>query len=154
MEQNRQRRMRFRIRGVSLVETLLALGVMGVLFSFATSTLTHAAAKAELRAAAESLQHSIRMAKSTARTLDTGVVMHLNSNQPNRQNSVTFSLADERPASGSKSLPHDLRLPTSVKLIADVRSVRFDRRGTVEGATPVLLVSAQDDSINQGLVIE
>jgi len=143
-----------RNRGISIIEALLALGVLGVFLSFASSSLSTAAARADLRAAAENMEYSAHMAKNAARQLETDVIMHLHSDSDESGNSVTFTYPARQPMSGSPPLLQDFQFPESVRLVSDMATVHFDSRGVVEVSTPILLVSKRDDDMNQVVVIE
>ena len=143
-----------RIRGLSMVEILLALGVLGVFLSFASTSLSGAAAKAELRAAVENLQLSVQMAKATARQFESEVVMHLDADPVSNRSSVSFTVSANGSGRLARDLLQDVQLPESITLVSDKKAIRFDRLGVVEKATPVLLVSNRDEDVNQGLLIE
>jgi len=145
---------RARSRGISIIEIMLVLGVVGVILSFASASISSAAAKAELRAAVENMELSVRMARNTARQLESDVIMHLNAGPGEERNSVTFTFPKSTSNQGAKSLLQDFQFPENIKLVSEQRTVHFDNRGIVEVSTPVLLVSVEDDDINQGLVIE
>lgn len=142
-------------RGIFVVDILIGLGVLLVVLAFASPSLSQATAKAELKAAVENMDLSVRMARSTARQLETDVVMHLENDPIDKQWSVTFSIPQENAQTGANSVLQDYQLPPGVRLESNVPSVRFDKRGMVESTTLLLmLVSNQDEDINERLVIE
>jgi prepilin-type N-terminal cleavage/methylation domain-containing protein len=141
-----------RSRGLSLVEILIALGVLVVLISFATPALTTATAKTDLRVAAENLEFSVRMARNTARQLETDVVMNLNTDPLKERHSVTFTF----PASKAKpsSQLQDFQFSPEIRMVSDKLFVRFDSKGMLDIPATVVLVSSRNDDFSQTLVIE
>jgi Tfp pilus assembly protein FimT len=141
-------------RGFGVLEILIGLGVLLVVLAFASPSLSQATAKAELKAAVENMDLSVRMARSTARQLETDVIMHLETNPLDKPCSVTFSIPQENARTGSNSVLQDYQFPPGVRLESNVRSVRFDKRGMVESTTLLMLVSNQNEDLNERLVIE
>ena len=145
---------RTRSRGISMVEILIALGILVVFLSFASTSISHVSSKAELRSAVENMEFSIRMARTTARQLDTGVVMHLNLDPVEKRNSVTFSFPTDELSPASNSLLQEFQFPPTIRLVSDVTSVNFDQRGMVPLPVKVMLVSNQNEDLNQLVVID
>ncbi len=143
-----------RSRGFSMIEILIALGVLVVFLSFAAPSVSQATAKADLRAAAENMQFSIGMAKTTARQLETAVVMQFNTDPNGERHSVTYSFPAKNVMPGSASQLQDVQFPPQIRLVSDAPSVQFDRRGMVRSSVQVVLVSSQDDNLSQRFVIE
>ena len=56
-------------RGITLVEILLVISLLVILLSFAIPSMGGAAAKAEMTATVENVQHSIQSARNMARML-------------------------------------------------------------------------------------
>jgi len=139
-------------RGFSVIEILIALGVLVVFLAFATPSLKSASAKTELRAAVENLQFSVRTARNTARQLETDVVMRFNINPLEERNSVTFTL----PAGKVKpaSLLQDFQFSPGIRLVSDSPVLHFDSRGMLGQPVQVVLVSNQYEDVNRTLVIE
>ena len=141
-------------RGISVIEILVALGVLVVIVSFASPSLSNVTAKADLRAAVENLEFSIRSARSAARTMETDVVMHIHSERRARQHSVNFTFPSWNEELDQPQSVQDLELPPSVRLMTDSSEVRFDSRGVVDAPVRLLLVSSLDEGVNERLVIE
>ena len=141
-------------RGIGVLDILIGLGVVLVVLAFASPSLSQATAKAELRAAVENMELSVRMARSTARQLETDVVMHLGTDPLDKHCSVTFSFPQENAPSGSASVLQDYQFPPGVRLESNVPSVRFDKRGMVESTALLMLVSNQNEDLSERLVIE
>ena len=142
-----------RSRGISLIEILIALGVLVVFLSFATPTLKNATAKTELQAAAENLEFSIHSARNTARQLETDVVMQLHNDLSREQYSISFSFPSRNAELNNASLLQDVAFSPGVRLVSDAPSVRFDSRGIPELPVQILLVSNQDERINKTVQI-
>ena len=141
-------------RGIGVLDILIGLGVLLVVLAFASPSLSQATAKAELKAAVENMDLSVRMARSTARQLETDVIMHLETNPLDKPCSVSFSIPQENATTGSNSVLQDYQFPPGVRLESNVPSVRFDKRGMVETTTLLMLVSNQNEDLSERLVIE
>ena len=68
---------KFRCQGVTLIEILLVMGLLVIIASFATPSLSKATTKAEMQAVAENIQYSIRIAQNTARMTETKVILNV-----------------------------------------------------------------------------
>jgi len=146
-------------RGVTVVELLLVIGVLVVILSLTAPNLTSSTAKAEMNAAVENVEFSIRMAKLTARQLETDVIMHLETDPRAKQHAIRFSfpaesLASENADVSSDGLLQDYLFPEGVRLKSDISSVRFDYAGEVEFAARIQLVAVNDDGLSKYLLIE
>jgi len=141
-----------RSKGISIVEVLIALGVLAIFLSFATPALRGASAKAELRAAVENLEFSIRTARYTARQFERDVLLNLNTDPLAERHSVSFTFPDGN--AGFTSPLQDFQFSPEIRLVSDTSSIRFDRRGMLKLPVQVALVSRQDADVNQVLMIE
>lgn len=140
--------------GITVPEVLLILAVILVLLSFAAPTLTGATAKAELKDATAGMDLGIRMARSTARRLDTVVIMHLHNDRKARNHSVTFSMPDLPLDAPEAAMLVDYHLPESVRVETNGHDVRFDGRGLVEEPVQIALVSLHDDELYERMLID
>lgn len=145
---------RARARGISVVEILMMLGVLAVIAAFASTSFGNATNRAELQAAAEGMNFSIQGARSTARELETEVIMHLETNRPDKQNSVSFSFPNRNAELGSSALPQEFLFPENVLLVTAETSIRFDSRGLVATPVQLRLVSKIDERVNQSMLIQ
>jgi Tfp pilus assembly protein FimT len=141
-------------RGISVLEILIALGVLGVIFSFASTSFSHASTRAELQATVEEVKFSIQGARSTARELETDVVMHLQASQHETQNSISFALPNRNAELGSSNLLQDYLIPADVRLVTYESDVHFDSRGLVAAPVELKLVSSVDESLSESILIE
>lgn len=141
-------------RGISVVEILIALGVLAVIVSFASTSFSTANNKAELQAAVDGVNFSIQGARSTARVLETAVIMHLETNPDARQQSISFSFPDRNAELGSNALPQEFQFPADVFLMADESSVHFDSRGMVAAPIQLRLISKTDERISESVLIQ
>lgn len=141
-------------RGVTVLEVLIALGLLVVLLSFASPSLSGAAARAEMKAAAENMDLSIRMARNTARQLQTTVVMHLHTDRKARRHTVTYTVPGLQLNAPETATLIDYQLPESVRIEASDPIVRFDFRGVAEKPVQVALVSLHDDDLNHRILVE
>ena len=143
-----------RVRGISIVEILVAVGVVAVIASFASTSFSNSSNRAELQAAVEGMNLSIRSARSTARALETEVVMHLETDRHAAQHSISFSFPRRNPELGSSTLPQEFQFPTDILLVADESSIHFDNRGLVAAPVQLQLLSKTDERLNESVLIQ
>lgn len=134
-------------RGITLVEILLVISLLVILLSFAIPSMGGAAAKAEMTATVENVQHSIQSARNMARMNEVEVTIVFNAPAGQEARKIEF---DSRVHTGI--LNYDL--PADVVLIADRDNFVFDQRGLVENPGHILLVSKADDSVSATLEVQ
>lgn len=145
---------RTRSSGISVVEILVALGVLVVIISFTAPSLSKVNARAELDVALENVNLSVYMARNTARQLETDVIMHLETGRHEQQHSISFSFPTRNAELDSGTLLQDFQFPAGIRLVTDDTSIHFDSRGMVEVPVHLLIVSSLDEGVNERLVIE
>ena len=146
--------MRARNEGITVLEVLIALGVLVVFLSFAAPSLSNVAAKADFRAAVENVEMSIHMARNTARVLNTEVVMHFESGERGQPDLIRFSLPAKPANSDVTSLMQEYQLPETVNFEVTESAVHFDTRGLSEKPVYLLLSSNVSSGLNQKFLIE
>jgi Tfp pilus assembly protein FimT len=145
---------RNRSHGISVLEILIALGVLAVIISFVSTSFGTITDKAELKATVEEVNFSIQSARNTARKLETDVIMHLKTGQPEEHDSISFSLPSRNADLGPSGLLPEFQLPADIHLVADEASIHFDSRGLVETPVRLLLVSNADENVNERLLVQ
>ena len=144
-----------RCRGVTLIEILMILGLLLIIASFAVPSAGNAMARADMLAASENLQYSIRIARNTARMTESKVTMNILEAGPGGENQrITFSVS----ALGRKALAQaelqETRLPVDIRLVSDYSSYDFDGRGIVQNPGRITLVSMTDESLSSSFDIK
>ena len=144
-----------RCRGVTLIEILLILGLLVIIASFAVPSMSSATARADMRAASENLQYSIRTARNTARMAESKVTMNILEEGPGSQGQrITFSISGPGLTdTGPPGLQED-RLPMDVKLVSEFSSYEFDGRGMVQNPGVITLVSRTDGSLMTSIEVK
>jgi hypothetical protein len=138
-----------RCRGVSLIEILLILGFLAIIASFAIPSTSNATSRADMRAASENLQFSIRIARNTARMTESKVTMNILEEGPGGESQrITFSVAGPGQKEPAQAGLQEERLPADIKLVSDYSSYEFDGRGIVQNPGVITLVSKSDESLN------
>lgn len=144
-----------RNRGLSLVEILIAVAVLAVITAIALPSPEKNSAKEEMRVAVENLQQAVYLARSTAMSKKTEVVMHIVSGgNPEHPDEVTFSFAKAAAGLDASALDQSYPFPPGVRLEASPNDVLFDSAGHVDRAARVALISDRDTGFNQRLLIE
>jgi type IV fimbrial biogenesis protein FimU len=140
-------------KGITLIEILLALGLLVILLSFAMPSVSGAASKAEMRAAAENVQYSLQIARKTARMTEASVSMHISPEGKEPGRAFSFSSTGGADGNGRLQIP-DFILPADIQLVSDFESYLFNERGLVENPGRILLVSALDESVTSTIHVK
>jgi prepilin-type N-terminal cleavage/methylation domain-containing protein len=133
-------------KGVTLIEILMAVGVLVILVSFAMPSVSDAAIKAEMSAAAENVRYSLQMTRKAARRTESEWTMHVSPATGDSVQTITFTAADDRVNDQGIQI-QDFTLPGGIALISNQDSFVFDRRGLVRHPSRVLLVSREDENV-------
>ena len=148
------RTMRYPAQGVSILEILIVVSLVVVILAFASPSLNRVNAKADLATAVEQVGSSILVARQTARTLNTSVVMRLHASKRDKQNSISLAVpALEQPPQGV-ALPQETLLPEGIRLVTSQRTVLFDAQGEVDAPVYFSLVSTRDEAVTERMLIE
>ena len=140
-------------KGVTLIEILMVIGVLVVLLSFAMPSVSDAAIKAEMNAAAENVQYSLQMARKAARSSESEWTMHVSPAVEDSVQTITFTAAGEN-VSGRGIRIQDFTLPGGIALVSNQDSFVFDGRGLVRNPGRVLLVSREDENVTKVIEIQ
>ena len=143
-----------RSRGISVLEILIALGLLVVIISFASPSLSNVTAKAELQSAVKNTEFSIRAARQTARILETDVIMHLHTDRKLKRHYISYSVPKRGQQQESVHVIQDFQYPAGIRLVSEKEFIHFDSRGVLESPVKLMLVSTVDDDINERLLIE
>jgi Tfp pilus assembly protein FimT len=145
--------MKSKIKGITLIEILLVLGLLAILLSFAVPSVSGAVSKAEMKSTLENIQYSLQVARRTARVTETEVSMHISPAGQEATQTITFSSPGKGGASNHLQI-QDFTLPAEFALITDHDSFIFDQRGLVEEPGRILLVSKGDESVTSTIDID
>lgn len=145
--------MKSKIKGITLIEILLVLGLLAILASFAVPSVSGAVGKAEMKSALENIQYSLQTARRTARMTETEVSMHISPAEQEITQTITF-WSPRKGGASNKLQIQDFTLPPDIVLISDQDSFSFDERGLVEEPGRILLVSKVDESITSTIDID
>lgn len=139
--------------GITVLEVLIAVGLLAVLISFASPSLSGAAARAEFKASVEHMELNLRIARNAARQNNTTVTMHLNNADQQIHHSVTYSMEGQAEDSAEASALLAWEFPESVRIRSSAPKVRFDFRGVAEESVQLELVSLHDDDLTHRFLI-
>jgi len=138
---------RSRARGVTLIEILLVIGLLIVIASFAVPSMSNATASAELTAAVENIEYSIRTARNTARMEESEITLEFGPAADGQATEISF--ARSNPRAKALEIPNHT-LPEGFFVVAKpTMSFEFDARGMVREPGYVTLVSRVDESITK-----
>ncbi len=145
---------KYRGQGITLIEILLYLGLLGILASFASVSASNATVRADMRAASENLQYSIRIARDTARITESVVSMNLLQEPGEGIQRVTFSAARLAETSLSFAGIQDYQFNEKIKLVSDFPSYEFSSRGVVKNPGQITLVYRADETVTTQIMVE
>jgi len=145
--------MKSKIKGITLIEILLVLGLLAILLSFAVPSVSGAVSKAEMKSTLENIQYSLEVARRTARATETEVSMHISPAGQEIIQVITFSSPGKGGANNHLQI-QDFTLPPDIALVSDHDSFIFDERGLVEEPGRILLVSKVDESVTSTIDID
>jgi len=142
---------KFRCQGVTLIEILLVVSLLVILISFASPTISNATTRTEMRAEAENIQYSIRIARNTARMNETEVRMNVHAGPNAGSHRISFSVADK---STQQAGLQEYRLNEDFLLTSDYTHYEFDGRGIVQNPGQIILVARNDESVSRSFNVE
>ncbi len=143
-----------RCQGITLIEVLLVVGVLIILVSFASPSISGATSRTEMRAAAENVEYSIRIARNTARTTESDVWMNILTDQETEQSRITFTVSDKaRKALGQPGL-QEYQLDAGLIVVSDHPSYEFNSKGVVTNPGQIILVSRDDETLTTNFALE
>jgi prepilin-type N-terminal cleavage/methylation domain-containing protein len=145
--------MKSKIKGITLIEILLVLGLLAILASFAVPSVSGAVSKAEMKTTMENIRYSLEVARRTARMTEIEVSMHISPVDQGSAQVITFSSPGKGGASNHLQI-QDFTLPPDVVLVSDQDLFLFDKRGLVEEPGHILLVSRLDESLTSTINID
>lgn len=134
-------------RGVSAVELMMVLAVIGIMIVIAAPALRPVTARAEIKSAAHEISQAIRVAKNTARVGSQPVTVTITTGDSGNSISFAFSNGTDTSASGVK-LP-TIVLPDKISVAATQTAVLFDPMGIIvnfDEASDIVLTSTRDSS--------
>lgn len=136
---------RSRAKGITLIEILIVIGLLIVIASFAVPSMSNATASAELTAAVENIEYSIRTARNTARMEESEIRLEFSPAANGQATEVSF--ARSKPKARTLGIPNHT-LPEGFFVVAEpAMSFEFDARGMVREPGQVTLISRVDESI-------
>jgi len=142
---------KFRCQGVTLIEILLVVGLLVILISFASPTISNATTRTEMQAEAENIQYSIRIARNTARMNETEVRMNVHAGPDATIHRISFAVADK---SAQQAGLQEYKLNEDFLLTTDYAYYDFDGRGIVQIPGQIILVARNDESVSRRFSVD
>jgi prepilin-type N-terminal cleavage/methylation domain-containing protein len=154
LKQFMKKNLKSRCQGITLIEILLVLGLLGIIVSFAAPAISNATAKAEIQAAAENIQYSIRIARNTARMTESNVSMNILAGPDSGNQRITFSVANSAANAPGRPGLQEYPLDGDFILVSDFPSYEFDGRGIVRNPGLIILAARDDKSLTMNFTVE
>ena len=141
-------------KGISALELLIIAGGLAVLAAFATSIIGFAKPKSELEQAIEITESSVVHARQAARFYKTDVLMHLEMDGIENQQSIILSIPAMQKDPALSEVKEEYVLPFGFHVFTDGKPIHFDSSGEAKTPAQVLVVSNQAENIRHELVID
>ncbi|MDT8321025.1 MAG: hypothetical protein RQ826_10920 [Xanthomonadales bacterium] len=135
-----------------MIEILLGIGLLMVTLSFAVPSLSNAAARAELHAASENMEYSIRSARHLARLTETPVSMNVGSTETPAVISFTYRV--KSPVRDAAAGLQPFTLPSEIRIDSTANNYVFDNRGLAENPGVITLIHRSDKALNTDISVE
>jgi prepilin-type N-terminal cleavage/methylation domain-containing protein len=142
---------KFRCQGVTLIEILLVVGLLVILISFASPTISNATTRTQMQAEAENIQYSIRIARNTARMNETEVSMNVHAEPGAENHRISFVVSGN--AEHSTGL-QEYKLDGDFLLASDYTHYDFDGRGIVKNPGQIVLMARDDETVTRSFAVE
>ena len=111
------RTVRYPTQGISILEILITISLLLVILAVASPSFNRVSAKAELSTAVDQMESSILIARQTARSLNTQVVMRMNNDKRDKQNSISLAFPDLESTPQTVAPPQDTLLPANTTFL-------------------------------------
>ena len=143
-----------RCQGITLIEVLLAVGVLIILVSFAAPSISSATTRTEMHATAENIEYSIRIARNTARVTESDVWMNILTDPESNQSRITFTLGDKALSGPGESGLQDYLVGANFQILTDNPSYQFNNKGMIANPGQIILVARNDETLTTNFVLE
>jgi len=145
---------KFRCQGITLIEILLVMGLLVLIVSFASPSISSATTRAEMQAVAENIQYSIRIARNTARMTESDVKLNVHAEPDAINHRISFSVSDKAVAALGQTGLQEYPLDGDFVLQSDFEAYEFDGRGIVKNPGQIILAARGDESISTIFKVE
>lgn len=145
---------KFRCQGITLIEILLVMGLLVIIVSFASPSISSATTRAEMQAVAENIQYSIRIARNTARMTESDVNLNVHTDPDANNHRISFSVSDKALAAIGQTGLQEYPLDGDFVLLSDYETYEFDGRGIVKNPGQIILAARGDESITTSFKVE
>ena len=133
-----------RERGITLVEVLLVISLLLIVLSSAIPSMSGATTRADMIAAVENVEFSIKSVRNTALVHETGYAVEFKSYAGEQAQVISFRRVKPGPGAG---IP-EYRLSEDIELVADQASFVVNESGLVENPGTITLLSKIDETVS------
>lgn len=141
-------------QGITVIEILIGLGVLVLLVSFAAPSITGANTSMQMRAAAEHVEHSIDIARKTARMTEAPVTMNVLTDAADGSQRITFTLSERAQKKLSQPDIPEFQLDKTLAFETSQTSFEFDGRGLVSNPGSLTLYVKDEQNSRTSFVVE
>jgi prepilin-type N-terminal cleavage/methylation domain-containing protein len=127
-------------RGFTIIEMMIALGVLAILLTVVGPALQNTAARSDLKEATDLVTQAFRITKSAARITNSSVRMELVTDGANPVINFKFLNTDDIISADGMRLP-PIQLPKDISVGGDTLEFTFDPMGIIDATDTITLAS-------------
>jgi ABC-type Na+ efflux pump permease subunit len=142
------------VRGITALELLIIAAVAAVLVAFAVPIVSYMMSKSDMEQAINITESSIQSARDAARFYNTDVLIHLEMDEEEKQQSIVLSIPALQKDPALNEVTEDFALPLGFQVYIDGEIIHFEPTGEVEFPAHVKIVSNSGENPDHQLVID
>ena len=142
------------VRGITALELLIIAAVAAVLVAFAVPLVSYMMSKSDMEQAINITESSIQSAREAARFYNTDVLIHLEMDEEEKQQSIVLSIPALQKDPALNEVTEDYALPLGFQVYIDSEIIHFEPTGEVELPAHVKIVSNSGENPDHQLVID
>lgn len=135
-------------KGLTTVEIILVVAMIGISFSFSASFANRAPARVELTAAEEQVQDALRIARNLSRSSESSLTLSLSRQSDDQGYRISIGPPEEKRTRRNLIDVPVIELPANVVVLSENMTFVFDHRGLVEptGSIDLRVGDAADET--------
>jgi len=142
------------VKGLTAIELLIIMSIVALVVTFAVPVIIVMSPKSEFEQAIEITEESVAEARRTARFYRAEVLLHLETDENQKQQSITLSVPKMQKDLVLNEVKEKFPLPIGIQIVSDDTIIRFDPTGEVEIPSHILVSSNQAELKSRRLVVK
>ncbi len=135
-------------KGLTTIEILVVVAMVGISFSFSASYADRAASRAELTVAEEQVLDALRIARNLSRSSESSLLLSLSRQSDDHGYRISIAPPEEQRTRKNLVDVPVIELPADVDVLSENMTFVFDHRGLVEptGSIDLRIGDAADET--------